>query len=57
LKILVYGAGVIGTLYAAKLQGCGNAVTVLARGRRLADIHRFGLAIEEIVTGVSSSTR
>ena len=56
MKILIYGAGVIGTLYAAKLQDCGHTVTVLARGRRLADIQRFGLALENVVDGVSSST-
>ena len=56
MKILVYGAGVIGTLYAAKLQDGGHAVTVLARGQRLADIRRFGLALENVVTGLSSST-
>ena len=36
MKILVYGAGVIGTLYAARLQDGGNRVTVVARGQRLA---------------------
>jgi 2-dehydropantoate 2-reductase len=34
MKILVYGAGVIGTLYAARLQEAGRQVTVLARGGR-----------------------
>ena len=32
MRILVYGAGVIGSLYAAKLQAAGQEVTVLARG-------------------------
>jgi ketopantoate reductase len=40
MKILVYGAGVIGTLYAARLQQEGHQVTILARGSRLADIRR-----------------
>ena len=47
--ILVYGAGVIGTLYAARLQDGGNHVTVVARGQRLADIRRYGLELEDIV--------
>jgi ketopantoate reductase len=38
VKILVFGAGVIGTLYAARLQEGGHRVTVVARGERLADI-------------------
>ena len=32
MKILVYGAGYIGSLYAAKLEESGNDVTILARG-------------------------
>ena len=44
MKILVYGAGVIGTLYAARLQEGGHRVTAVARGQRLADIRRYGLA-------------
>jgi len=31
LKILVYGAGVLGSLYAARLQAAGQDVTRLAR--------------------------
>jgi 2-dehydropantoate 2-reductase len=57
VKILVYGAGVIGTLYAARLQDGGNHVTVVARGQRLADIRRYGLALEDIVGRVRSTTR
>ncbi len=55
MNILVYGAGVIGTLYAAKLQQSGNRVTVLARGGRLTDIRHFGLALEDIVSGSRST--
>ena len=56
MKILVYGAGVIGTLYAAKLQEGGHRVTVVARGQRLADIRCYGLALEDIVGRVRSAT-
>jgi 2-dehydropantoate 2-reductase len=55
MKILSYGAGVIGTLYAAKLQEAGHRVTVLARGQRLADIRQYGLVLEEIVRGGRST--
>ena len=51
MKILVYGAGVIGSLYAAKLQEGRHDVTVLARGDRLTEIDRHGLVLEDIVTG------
>lgn len=56
MNILVYGAGVIGTLYAARLQDAGHQVTVLARTSRLADIRRHGLVIEDVVSGVRSIT-
>ena len=54
MNILVYGAGVIGTLYAARLRDGGHRVTVLARGQRLADIRRHGLVLENILSGVRS---
>lgn len=54
MKILVYGAGVIGTLYANRLGGSGHRVTVLARGQRLADIRQHGLVIEDVLSGVRS---
>jgi len=46
---LVYGAGVIGTLYAGKLAYAGHKVTMVARGQRLTDIIQFGLVLEDIV--------
>jgi len=57
VKILVYGAGVIGTLYAARLQDGGNRVTVVARGQRLADIRRYGLVLEDVVGHGRSTTQ
>jgi 2-dehydropantoate 2-reductase len=57
MKILVYGAGVIGTLYAARLQYSGHQVTVLSRPSRLADITRNGLVLEDVLTGQRSITQ
>jgi 2-dehydropantoate 2-reductase len=57
LKILVCGAGVIGTLYAARLQAAGCHVTVLARASRLIDIERHGLVLQNLTTGERSTTR
>jgi 2-dehydropantoate 2-reductase len=57
MKILVYGAGVIGTLYAARLARAGHDVTVLARGARLQQIDRHGLVVEDIATGARSTAR
>ena len=43
MRILVYGAGVIGSLYAAYLREAGYPVTILARGKRLNDLKQNGL--------------
>lgn len=46
-KILIYGAGVIGSFYAVKLLACGCDVTVLARGSRLKELQEKGLLYDE----------
>lgn len=51
MKILVFGAGVLGTVYAARLRHRGQDVTILARGRRFAEIERNGLVLENEQTG------
>jgi 2-dehydropantoate 2-reductase len=51
LRILVIGAGVVGSLYAAKLAKGTNDVAVLARGDRLAQLRRNGLQLEDRLTG------
>ena len=45
--LLIFGAGVLGTFYAAKLQACGHAVTVLARGRRAVQLRNDGLVVQK----------
>ena len=57
MKILVYGAGNIGSLYAAKLKDAGHDVTILARGARLHDIRAHGIVLQECVTGRESTTQ
>lgn len=57
MNILVFGAGVIGTVYASKLRQAGNSVTVLARGARLDDVRRHGLVLENVVDGARSECR
>ncbi len=56
MKILVYGAGVLGSIYAARLQGAGNEVTLVARGQRLADIQQYGVVAEDYTTGKTTTT-
>jgi 2-dehydropantoate 2-reductase len=48
MKILVYGAGVVGSVYAAQLHQGGHDVRVLARGRRLANIQEHGIVLDEL---------
>jgi 2-dehydropantoate 2-reductase len=51
MRILVLGAGVIGSVYAGKLQQAGHDVVLLARGRRLSDLQTHGLVLEEAQSG------
>ena len=56
MKILFYGAGVIGSLYAAQCKESGQEVSILARGQRLADIRKYGIVLEDVNTGNESTT-
>ena len=55
LRILVLGAGVIGSVYAARLQAAGYHVTLLARGQHAADLLASGLILEDAATGQSTT--
>jgi 2-dehydropantoate 2-reductase len=56
INILVYGAGVMGSLYAARLKESGQQVTILARGKRLAEIRERGIVLEDATTGQRTTT-
>ena len=56
LKILFYGAGVIGSLYAARLKESGQDVSILARGDRLATIKEHGIVLEDVQSGRRTET-
>jgi 2-dehydropantoate 2-reductase len=49
MKILVYGAGVVGSYLAHVLVRGGNDVTMLARGQRFKDLEKDGLIIRHYV--------
>jgi 2-dehydropantoate 2-reductase len=49
-RVLVFGAGVIGSVYAVRLAKAGFDVTVSARGERLAAIRAGGLRIRNVFT-------
>ena len=43
MKILVYGAGMIGSIIAAQLEQAGYPVSILARGKRAEDLRSYGI--------------
>jgi 2-dehydropantoate 2-reductase len=47
MKLLVYGAGVLGSLLAARMHEAGHDVALLARGERLAALRRHGIQLAE----------
>ncbi len=55
-SILVFGAGVLGSLYTAWLHKAGFAVTLLARGQRYRDLQEHGVVLEDFFTGEKSAT-
>jgi len=50
MKTLIYGANVLGSVYAAGLYGSGEDVTLLARGNRLRQARDHGLVLENAMT-------
>ena len=51
VRVLVVGAGVIGSVYAGGLLEAGHRVVMLARGERLADLRAHGLVLEDAGSG------
>lgn len=56
MKIMVYGAGNIGSLYAGLLKKERQQVSILARGRRLVHLREHGIELENSVTGERTTT-
>ena len=57
MDILVYGAGVIGSVYAARLQQAGYHVSLLARGHRAVSLRIHGIQLENASTGKKTKTQ
>lgn len=57
MDILVYGAGVIGSVYAARLQEAGHKVSLLARGQRAVALRAHGIQLEHAFTGRKTTTQ
>ncbi len=52
MKVLIIGAGVIGTVYGAHLEAAGHAVSVLAHGARTVEVDRNGLRAHDMICDV-----
>jgi 2-dehydropantoate 2-reductase len=50
MQILVFGAGVLGSLFAARLHEAGHDVHLLARGARLAQLREHGVVLIDALT-------
>ena len=57
MKILILGAGVVGSFNAARLKEAGHDVSLLARGRRLVDLREQGVVLEDARTGRRTTTQ
>ncbi len=57
MRVLIIGVGVIGSFNAARLAGGDVDVTLLARGRRLADLREHGIVLENAFSRRQSITR
>jgi 2-dehydropantoate 2-reductase len=51
MKVLIVGAGVIGTVYGASLSAAGDTVSVLRHGPRTVDIAANGLIARDVADG------
>lgn len=52
MRVLIAGAGVIGTVYGTKLAKRGHSVDVLAHGLRTEQVQRTGLLTADVISGV-----
>jgi ketopantoate reductase len=57
MKILVYGAGPLGSLLASRLHEAGHKVSLLARGQRLTDLREYGIVLVDTETGKETVAR
>ena len=57
MKLLFFGAGVLGSFYAARLLEAGHDVSILARGRRLEELNEHGVVLQNADTGEQTTTR
>jgi 2-dehydropantoate 2-reductase len=57
MRIMVFGTGVIGSTYAARLQLAWHQVVVLTQENRLQTIRRDGLLVEDVSNGARTAVK
>jgi 2-dehydropantoate 2-reductase len=57
MRVLILGAGVVGSFNAARLTEAGQDVTLLARGGRLEDLRTHGVVLEDFRSKRRTTTR
>ena len=55
MKFLIYGAGVIGTIFAVKLSNGGHDVTMLAGNKREQELRQFGAVLRDPKTNIKET--
>lgn len=55
-KVLFFGAGVLGSLYAARMHEEGVDVTLVARGSRYDDLKNHGVVLKDFDSGEETTT-
>ncbi len=56
MHILIFGAGPLGSVMAARLHQAGHDVSLLARGQRLLDLKNHGVVLQDDETGLQEVT-
>jgi len=57
MRIVIFGAGMQGTLYGVRLAQAGHELMMIARGRRAEELRRNGAVIENAFSGKRAASR
>ncbi len=57
VQIIIFGAGVQGTLYGVRLARAGHDVTLIARGRRAEELRRHGAVTQDVFSARTDTVR
>ncbi|WP_010233687.1 ketopantoate reductase family protein [Clostridium arbusti] len=51
VRILIYGAGAIGSIFGGKLAFSGVDITMLARGKRFEELKKNDIILKNVING------